>query len=219
MLSCNLIELNGKTMVVIMSDICICLRGLDSTKPIWKILVQDLVKTIGKADGMALSKVFARGCAQFQPDDHLMAFGLSNGIVVVVDLRNGDILHANEGWCSSSINTPIVAVASPRSARTEKPYLASVNENNEVLVFSKSGSLLHEIPLTRVVPEMSDLATCMTCLDSSIITGYLSGAVRIFDASTGVLVYDIAAHGRRVMSVCGHLAVRDVFVVAQRISA
>lgn len=210
-LSCKLIEVGRKPMLVIMSDSSICLKSIDTMEPIWEVPVQDFPRTPSKFNSRAQPKAFARGCTQFQSDDKFMAIGLSNGSVAVVDLRNGDILHSLQGWCSTSANTPVVSVASPRSGGACDPYLASVNESNEVLVYSKSWSLRHEMALTGMLPEMSDLATCLTCIDSAVIIGFLSGAVRVCDASTGTLIYDIAAHGRRVTSVSSHPSDEDRF--------
>ncbi len=205
MLQAKLVEVDGKGMLMTLSDVCVSLNSLDNTKPVWKVHVQELIKSTGLSSGRAPPKAFARGCIQFQPDNDFMAFGLSNGFVAVVDLRNGDTLHTLQGWCSTSINTPIVDVASPQSTKTTvDSYIASVNENNEVLVFKKNGANLHEIALTGLLPGMTDLATCIACLDTAIIIGFLSGSIRICSASAGTLVYDIAAHGRRVTSVSSH---------------
>ena len=212
MLQAKLVEVDGKGMLVTLSDVCVSLNSLDSTKPMWKVPVQELIKSTGLSSGRAPPKAFARGCIQFQPDNGFMAIGLSNGFVVVVDLRNGDTLHALQGWCSTSVNTPIVDVASPQSTRTTvDSYIASVNENNEVLVFKKNGANLHEIALTGLLPGMTDLATCIACLDTAIIIGFLSGAIRICSASAGSIVYDIAAHGRCVTSVSPHPTSKERF--------
>ncbi|EDV20827.1 uncharacterized protein TRIADDRAFT_50926 [Trichoplax adhaerens] len=136
---------------------------------------------------------FARGITSIK-SDNLVCVGTSSGSILIFSVDdNGKVLNIQLKETLSGHDVPITDLISG-----ESDTLASADELGNIAIWKTSDKSISKVTL---IKGQNYPCSSIRLWDKYIIGGYGSGHIRIYEANTGNLEIEIAAHARWVNAI------------------